>query len=159
CVLKTVIAHHLDIRGAWLAGNCWLGGVPIASPASGCEPIIVDSNNQVYFCAQQGKRSNEESAKREGDRLRVSRCCSAGLSLSLRITHSLRVRKGGTSMDRRSFIKTAGLVGIGAAGSTGLAMPAIAQGKITWRMPTTWPKNFPGIGVGAQRLADKITAA
>ncbi len=26
-------------------------------------------------------------------------------------------------------------------------------------MVTTWPKNFPGLGVGAQRLADRITAA
>jgi len=26
-------------------------------------------------------------------------------------------------------------------------------------MVTTWPKNFPGLGVGAQRVADRITAA
>jgi hypothetical protein len=26
-------------------------------------------------------------------------------------------------------------------------------------MVTTWPRNFPGLGVGAQRLADRITAA
>ncbi len=24
-------------------------------------------------------------------------------------------------------------------------------------MVTTWPKNFPGLGTGAQRLADRIT--
>lgn len=59
-------------------------------------------------------------------------------------------------MDRRSFIKKAGLAG---AGATALAAPAIAQDKQTWRMVTTWPKNFPGLGVGAQRLADRITAA
>ncbi len=59
-------------------------------------------------------------------------------------------------MDRRSFIRTAGIAGVGAAG---LAAPAIAQGNMTWRMVTTWPKNFPGLGVGAQRLADRITAA
>lgn len=59
-------------------------------------------------------------------------------------------------MDRRSFIKKAGLAGAGAAA---LATPAIAQGNQTWRMVTTWPKNFPGLGVGAQRLADRITAA
>ena len=61
-------------------------------------------------------------------------------------------------MDRRSFIRTAGVLGAGAAAST-LAAPAVAQGNITWRMVTTWPKNFPGLGVGAQRLADRITAA
>jgi len=61
-------------------------------------------------------------------------------------------------MDRRSFIKRGGAIGVGAAASA-LATPAIAQGNITWRMVTTWPKNFPGLGVGAQRLADRITAA
>ncbi|WP_334129731.1 TRAP transporter substrate-binding protein [Sneathiella sp.] len=61
-------------------------------------------------------------------------------------------------MDRRSFITKAGVVGVGAA-AAGFAAPAIAQGNITWRMVTTWPKNFPGLGVGAQRLADRITAA
>jgi len=63
-------------------------------------------------------------------------------------------------MDRRSFIKKAGLAGVGAATAAGtLATPAIAQGNQTWRMVTTWPKNFPGLGVGAQRLGDRITAA
>lgn len=58
-------------------------------------------------------------------------------------------------MDRRKFISSAAI----GAGATALAAPAIAQDKITWRMVTTWPKNFPGLGVGAQRLADRITAA
>lgn len=61
-------------------------------------------------------------------------------------------------MDRRSFLRTSALGGTAAAAST-LAAPAIAQGNTTWRMVTTWPKNFPGLGVGAQRLADRITAA
>ncbi|MGR3766633.1 twin-arginine translocation signal domain-containing protein, partial [Pseudooceanicola nanhaiensis] len=43
-------------------------------------------------------------------------------------------------MDRRSFIRTAGTMGAAAA-TAGLAAPAIAQGNITWRMVTTWPKN------------------
>ncbi len=62
-------------------------------------------------------------------------------------------------MDRRSFIKKAGFAGAGAAAASSLAAPAIAQGNITWRMVTAWPKNFPGLGIGAQRLADRITAA
>lgn len=62
------------------------------------------------------------------------------------------------TMDRRSFIRVAGTLGAGAAAAS-LAAPAVAQGNITWRMVTTWPKNFPGLGVGAQRLADRITAA
>lgn len=57
-------------------------------------------------------------------------------------------------MERRSFL------GLGAAAAaTALAAPAIAQERRTWRMVTTWPRNFPGQGVGAQKLADDITAA
>ncbi|HEY0918238.1 TRAP transporter substrate-binding protein [Devosia sp.] len=63
-------------------------------------------------------------------------------------------------MKRREFFRTASAGAVGAAAAaTGLAAPAIAQGNITWRMVTTWPKNFPGLGVGAQRLADRITTA
>lgn len=29
--------------------------------------------------------------------------------------------------------------------------------RIDWRMYTTWPKNFPGLGTGANRLAERIT--
>ena len=61
-------------------------------------------------------------------------------------------------MDRRSFITKAGIAGVGATAAS-LSTPALAQGNMTWRMVTTWPKNFPGLGVGAQRLADRITAA
>ena len=60
-------------------------------------------------------------------------------------------------MKRREFFKSAAIGG--AAATVGLAAPAIAQGNITWRMVTTWPKNFPGLGVGAQNLADRITRA
>lgn len=37
-----------------------------------------------------------------------------------------------------------------------LSKPAIASGKIEWRMVTSWPKNLPGPGVTAQRIADRI---
>lgn len=62
-------------------------------------------------------------------------------------------------MKRREFFRSAGATAVGAAAATTLAAPAIAQDAQTWRMVTTWPKNFPGLGVGAQRLADRITAA
>ena len=39
-----------------------------------------------------------------------------------------------------------------------LAAPALARSSIEWRMVTSWPKNLPGPGVTAQRLADSITA-
>lgn len=62
-------------------------------------------------------------------------------------------------MKRREFFKSASVATIGAAAATTLATPAIAQDVINWRMVTTWPKNFPGLGVGAQKLADRITVA
>ncbi len=34
----------------------------------------------------------------------------------------------------------------------------IIKKKIEWKMVTTWPKNFPGLGTGAQRIADNITS-
>ncbi len=62
-------------------------------------------------------------------------------------------------MKRRSFIKSTATIGLGSVAASTLAAPAIAQGKRTWRMVTTWPKNFPGMGASAQRLADRITEA
>lgn len=38
------------------------------------------------------------------------------------------------------------------------AAPAISIGKREIKMVTTWPKGFPGLGTGAQRFADRITA-
>lgn len=64
-----------------------------------------------------------------------------------------------SKLDRRSFIKTAGLVTAGGAAATALATPAISQDMRELKMVTTWPKNFPGLGTGAQRVADRITAA
>lgn len=63
-------------------------------------------------------------------------------------------------MDRRSFLKNAGLAGGAAAAATAASFPtpAISQGMTELKMVTTWPKNFPGLGTGAQRVADRITA-
>ena len=55
-------------------------------------------------------------------------------------------------MRRRSFLAgaTAGLA------ASPLAAPAIAQGRIQWKMVTCWQRNLPAIGTGAQRMADRI---
>lgn len=60
-------------------------------------------------------------------------------------------------MDRRSFIKGAGIA-TGAAAATTLAAPAIAQKRLEMVVVTTWPRDFPGLGTGAQRLAKRIDA-
>ncbi|WP_420393139.1 TRAP transporter substrate-binding protein [Acuticoccus sp.] len=58
-------------------------------------------------------------------------------------------------MERRTFLKAAG--GTAAVAATAsLAAPAISQNRTEWRMVTTWPKNFPGQGTSAERLAQTI---
>ena len=70
-------------------------------------------------------------------------------------------------MKRRELLRGAGL----AAVATGLAAcgarpEGAADGGVTasterlqWKMVTSWPTNFPGLGTGAARLAAMITAA
>ena len=61
-------------------------------------------------------------------------------------------------MERRSFIKKSATLGVGVAAIAGSSV-AIADGhkKMKWKMVTTWPKNFPGLGTGANKLAEYIT--
>ena len=64
-------------------------------------------------------------------------------------------------MDRRSFIKKAGLVGAGAAAATTLAAPAIAQSspKITWRVTSSFPKALDTIYGAAETMASYVREA
>ncbi len=57
-------------------------------------------------------------------------------------------------MKRRGFLKGAAVAG--AAAST-LAAPAVAQGRRDLVIVSTWPRDFPGLGLSAQRLAKRIT--
>ena len=59
------------------------------------------------------------------------------------------------TMKRRKFLKGAAAGGIAAAAAT-ISAPAISQGIKQLKMVTTWPKNFPGLGTGAERLAARI---
>jgi len=69
-------------------------------------------------------------------------------------------------MERRKILKTAALataaVGLSACRNnttdSDSSTPGTKQEKINWKMVTAWPKNFPGLGTGAQFLADAITA-
>ena len=59
-------------------------------------------------------------------------------------------------MKRREFIAAAGAA---AASAGAFPAPAIAQGRKELRMVTSWPKNYPGQGTAANRLAERIGAA
>jgi TRAP-type mannitol/chloroaromatic compound transport system substrate-binding protein len=58
-------------------------------------------------------------------------------------------------MDRRKLL--IGATGAGVTAAT-FPTPSIAQGVRELKMVTDWPKALPGLGTGADRLAEKITA-
>ena len=57
-------------------------------------------------------------------------------------------------MKRRDFLKT----GAAAAPAAALAAPAIAQGVIEWKYPTSFPAKAPGIGTNATTFAERVNA-
>jgi TRAP-type mannitol/chloroaromatic compound transport system substrate-binding protein len=66
-------------------------------------------------------------------------------------------------MDRRKFVKTAGAAGaFGLLGACGQGSAPAGTGggsydqTFNWKMVTTWPRDFPGLGAGAARLAETI---
>ncbi|WP_136661153.1 TRAP transporter substrate-binding protein DctP [Nitratireductor sp. XY-223] len=61
-------------------------------------------------------------------------------------------------MDRRSFIKRAGVAGTGAAASVALAAPAVAQSppSINWRLSSGYPKLLDTIYGAAEVFADSV---
>lgn len=58
-------------------------------------------------------------------------------------------------MDRRSFIKKAGLASGAAAAST-LATPAISQGRETLTMVSTWPRGLAGVWDAVERFSAAV---
>ncbi len=54
-------------------------------------------------------------------------------------------------MKRRAFLK-----GAATGAALGVASPAVARGTIRWKMVTCWPKNFPALGTGSERVAKAI---
>ncbi len=59
-------------------------------------------------------------------------------------------------MKRREFITKATLGGLVAGGVMQRAAAAEGKPVIKWKMITTWPKNFPGLGTGANNVAHLI---
>jgi len=62
-------------------------------------------------------------------------------------------------MKRRKFVGGAATGGVaaGAAAASTLAAPAIAQDRVEIAMVSTWPRDFPGLGTGAQRFAERLS--
>ena len=74
----------------------------------------------------------------------------------------------GKTLERRKFLLGGAAAGVGALAlaacekkeeEAAVEAPAVASGKRELKLVTTWPKNFPGLGTGAQRFADLVTSA
>ena len=68
-----------------------------------------------------------------------------------------------TQRSRRSFLQSAPLVAAGTLAACGQAEQQAApvvqsQQRFKWKMVTTWPKDFPALGTGANNLARSIEA-
>ncbi|MEA3273706.1 MAG: TRAP transporter substrate-binding protein [Pseudomonadota bacterium] len=59
-------------------------------------------------------------------------------------------------MQRRNFIKGVGAGSLALGASVAGMKAAEAKADFKWKMVTTWPKNFPGLGTGANKLAQLI---
>ncbi len=59
-------------------------------------------------------------------------------------------------MERRSFLKKAGVAAAAGAVTFGKAPAVLASKKYKWKMVTTWPPHFPVLGEGADYLAKWI---
>ncbi len=57
-------------------------------------------------------------------------------------------------MKRRDLLKGAAMGA--AATATTIAAPAIAKERVEIAMVSTWPRDFPGLGTGAQRFAQRL---
>ena len=63
-------------------------------------------------------------------------------------------------INRRKFIKNTAIASSIAVLSTNISIKkTIAKTSFNWKMVTTWPKNFPGLGTGAEIFAKTITKA
>lgn len=60
------------------------------------------------------------------------------------------------TISRRDTLMRLGIAG-GTAMTAGLATPALASNTTTWKLVTSWPKDLPGPGVSASRIARDIT--
>ena len=58
---------------------------------------------------------------------------------------------------RRRFFKAVAATGVAAVAASSLAAPAVAADRVEASMVATWGRDFPGLGTGAQRFAQRIS--
>ena len=60
-------------------------------------------------------------------------------------------------MQRRKFVAGAATGGAVLGAASTISAPAIAQDRVEINLVTTWPRDFPGLGTGAQRFAQRMS--
>ena len=73
------------------------------------------------------------------------------------MTKEKNLKKVSKSPSRRKFFKAAAATGVAAVAATSLAAPAVAADRVEASMVATWGRDFPGLGTGAQRFAQRIS--
>ena len=66
-------------------------------------------------------------------------------------------KKYSAKNNRRKFLKAATATGVAAVAASSLAAPAVAADRVEIAIVTTWPRDFPGLGTGAQRFAQRMS--
>jgi TRAP-type mannitol/chloroaromatic compound transport system substrate-binding protein len=61
-------------------------------------------------------------------------------------------------MKRRRFLKAGLTASVAGAGAASFPAPALSQGRMEWRMVTSWSRKLPGPGSAAGWLAERIAA-
>lgn len=72
----------------------------------------------------------------------------------MKVTPGKSRKPHASTLKRRAFLT--GAAAVGAAAASTFPKPAISQGRMEWRMTTSWPKNFPGLGSQAEKLGQRI---
>ena len=72
------------------------------------------------------------------------------------MSNKTKMLKGKTP-SRRKFMKAAAATGVAAVAVSSLAAPAVAADRVEASMVATWGRDFPGLGTGAQRFAQRIS--
>jgi TRAP-type mannitol/chloroaromatic compound transport system substrate-binding protein len=67
-------------------------------------------------------------------------------------------RETAMTINRRKFLKSSAVGGLGAAAATTIAAPAIAQSNpvVKWRQTTSWPKSLDTLYGGAEHIAKRV---
>ncbi len=59
-------------------------------------------------------------------------------------------------MKRRDLLKTAGATAAAGAAASTFPAPAISQGLVEWKLPTSFPANAPGVGTNVTSFAERL---